>query len=306
MDAPDDLIATLIRLRRDPKAGPDEIIPVITALRDKRLRDAAPGQPPREIRLGERRLGEAVPVLRDFLRDADMEVVARAGQTLAWLDAREAVPDLIDLLRPEAVAERRIAIPLVFENWGLSYPDEGAMYALQLLKATDAIPNVAACLASESERTRQSARETLQALDAAPYVARLLAADDARLRAEAADFFRSAPIKAALRPAVEASLLSILEKDGADARRVAVEALGRVASIDAVMSLLSSLDRPDTDEDMEHVVRAAIAEIQSRRPGAAPGQDLLADPASGQLSLSDGGGGEVSLVDDPAREDPGD
>jgi len=296
----------LIRLRQDPQAGPNEIIPVITALRDKRLRDAAPGQPPREIRLGQRSLGQAVPVLRDFLRDADMEVVAWAGQTLAWLDAREAMPDLLDLLRPEAVAERRIAIPIVFEDWGLSYPDEGAMYALQLLKATDAIPNVAACLASENERTRQAAVNTLQAMDAAPHVARLLARDDARLRAAAADFLLSKDIKAALRPAVEASLLSILEEDGAEPRHAAARVLGRVASIAAVMPLLSSLDRPDTDADLERVVREAIAEIQSRRPGAAPGQISMPDPESGQLSLSDGGSGEVSLADDPAREDPKD
>src|SRR4029079_5106745 len=102
--------------------------------------------------------------------------------------------------------------------------------------------------------------------------------DDARLRAAAADFLLSKDIKAALRPAVEASLLSILEKDGAEARHAAARVLGRAASVAAVMRLFSSLYRPDTDADLERVVREAIAEIQSRRPGAAPGQISMPDP----------------------------
>jgi HEAT repeat protein len=301
----EDLIASLIRLRQDASAGPHEIVPVMMALRDHRLAASSTGQPPREIRLGQRRLDEAIPVLRDFLHDAHMQVLEWACQTLGWLDAREAMPDLLDLLRPEAAAERRIAVPFVFEDWGLSYPDESAMYALQLMKATEAIPSLAALLASESKRTVATAEDTLEAMEAAPYVAGLLARDDARLRDAAAEFLRARRIKAALLPAVEASLLSVLQGEAAQARRAAAGALGRLASIAAVMPLLESLARPDTDAELEAVVRAAIAEIQSRRPGAAPGQLSVADPAAGQLSLSGEGTGDVSLASAPAPEEPG-
>ena len=302
----EDLIASLIRLRQDAAAGRNEIVPVIMALRDRRLRDAAPGQSPREVQLGDRRLGEVVPVLRDFLHDAEMEVVEWACQLLGWLEAREAIPDLLDLLRPEAAVERRISVPLVFEDWGLSYPDESAMYALRLMNATDVIPSLATCLASENKRTRYTAGITLRAMDAAPYVARLLAHQDPHMRAAAVGFLRPEGIKVALLPAVEASLLSVLQEEAVDARRAAVQVLGRVASVAAVMPLLESLARPDMDGDFESLVRAAIAAIQARRPGAGPGQLSMSDPKSGQVSLANDGTGEISLADRRAHEEPPD
>jgi len=45
------------------------------------------------------------------------------------------------------------------------------------------------------------------------------------------------------------------------------------------------------------VVRQAIAEIQSRLPGASPGQVSLAEGETGQLSLADDSAGRVSIAD---------
>src|SRR4030095_7230913 len=156
----DDDLAALVRLRQDPTAGVQETIDVLHRLRDRCFKGGVPA--------------EAVPVLRAFLRDADMQVVEWAAQTLGHMGAREAVPDLLALLRPEAAAERNITIPFVFEDWGLDYPDESGMYALRLMKVTDAVPDIAACLTSKSARPRHTAAHTLRDMLAEPEGAPLL------------------------------------------------------------------------------------------------------------------------------------
>jgi len=278
----DDDVEALVRLREDPAAGMQETIDAIHRLRDRCIEAGA--------------LPEAVPVLRSFLRDADMDVVAWAAQTLGHMGAREAVPDLLDLLRPEAPQERRIAIPLVFEDWGLDYPDEAGMYALRLMKATDTIPDIAACLASKSARTRQTAGHTLRDMHAEAEVARLLVRATPDLRAGIVEFLEWKYIPAARLPAIEAALVSVLAEGDADGRRAAAEALGAFASVAAVMPLLESLDAPGGSDALDAVVRAAIAAIQSRRPGAAPGQVSVSE--SGQLAVTDDPAGRVSLDED--------
>ena len=299
-DASDeDLIGALVRLRDDPSARPDAIQPVLQALRDERLRRAVPGQAPRTIRVGGRPLEDAVPVLRAFLRDTEMDIVFWACQILGWLEAREALPDLLDLLRREAPAERRIEIPFVFEDWGLSYPDESAMYALQLMGATDTIPIlVTTCPASESARTRHTARITLREMHGVPQAALQLADPDARVRAAVEDFLVDPyVVNDALRPEVESAVVSVLRGPAAVARAACARVLGRLASVDAVMPLLECLEGPGVDEELRAVVDAAVKEIQARRPDAAPGQLTVADARSGALGVAQAG--ELSPTDDP-------
>jgi HEAT repeat protein len=293
----EDLITALTRLRRHAEAGRDEILPVLKALRD--LCFAAPVGQRRQIPVGRGTLGDAVPVLREFLRDADMEVAEWACQVLGHMGARECLPDLLDLLRPEARKERGLTGTFPFDDWGLSYPDESAMYALRFMEATEAVPDIVRCLASDNKRTRHTAGTTLQDMNAAPQVTLVLAHRDDRLRQAAQEFLSSTSIKASLLPAVEAALLALLRDGVADVRRSVVQVLGRTASIAAVLPLLESLEWGGTDEQLETTTRAAIAEIQSRQPGAAPGQVSVTDATTGQVSVAEDESGRMALDEPP-------
>ena len=81
-------------------------------------------------------------------------------------------------------------------------------------------------------------------------------------------------------------------------RLAAARALGRVGTAAAVRPLK---EREAHDGAVRAAARQAIAEIQSRAKGAAPGQLSLADGESGQLSLASGEAGELSLAEDETR-----
>lgn len=297
----DDPIAVLTRLRQDTNAGPGEILPVLQALRDLAF-GALDGQR-QQIRIGRATLGDAVPILRDFLRDADIEVVEWACRVLGLVGARECLPDLLDLLRPEAREERTLTAVFPFGDRRSSYPDESAMHALRLMRAIETVPDIVRCLVSENERTRCTAGVTLQGMDAAPQVALVLAHPDARLRGAALQFLTSAAIKTSLRPELEAALLTVLREEEPDVRLSAVQVLARQASVGAVLPLIESLDWVDGDEQLEATTLAAIAQIQARQPAAAPGQVSVLGAASGQVSVLEAPGGAISLADTPAEDD---
>jgi HEAT repeat protein len=79
-------------------------------------------------------------------------------------------------------------------------------------------------------------------------------------------------------------------------RRAAARALGRVGTTAAVVSLK---ERESRDGAVRAAARQAIAEIQSRARGAAPGQLSLAGGESGRLSLAPGEQGRLSLAPSP-------
>jgi HEAT repeat protein len=293
----DDPIASLLRLREDEGADQDAIVGAIKAIRNWRLDDHLPLEDPR--------FREAIPILREFLRDADEVTVGWACETLGWLGAREALPDLLDLLRPEAEQERRI----VYRGhyfWHEARPDESAAYGLKLMGATEAIPQLLACLRSEHENGRTAALDALEGLGAASQVALQLAHEDATVRAAVEGHFRTAPyLRMAAGtlppiPELEASLVSVLQEGAREARRAAAEVLGRVASIDAVLPLLAALKSEGEDAELDEVVRQAIQDIQARRPGAAPGQ--LSVSEAGRVGLAEDRGGAVSLPEEPAED----
>jgi HEAT repeat protein len=102
--------------------------------------------------------------------------------------------------------------------------------------------------------------------------------------------------------ASEAALVAVLA-DGRPAVRVAAaESLGRVGSVETVPALRDAAERSD-EGGMRRAARQAIASIQARLSGAAPGQLSLAAGEAGELSLAEerAPGGEVSL----AEEEPG-
>lgn len=192
--AEEDLIARLARLRAEADASVDEIERTILAIRDQRLREVTPGVAVGLAPPGDPRLREAIPILIAFLRDTDAAMVWTACQTLGFLGAREAVPDLIDLLRPEAARERHIDCRVDPFGWYQEFPEESAIEGLKLMGATEAIPSLIVCLDAERDGTRSAAVDALQILgarEAATKVATLLADRAPSVRAVAEKFLRT-------------------------------------------------------------------------------------------------------------------
>ncbi len=96
-------------------------------------------------------------------------------------------------------------------------------------------------------------------------------------------------------PAAEASLLRALGSGSTGLRRAAATALGRVGTPGAVAPLRAAESQ---DAALRGAARQAIAEIQSRLAGAAPGQLSLAGGEAGRLSLAEDEAGRLSLASD--------
>jgi hypothetical protein len=113
-------------------------------------------------------------------------------------------------------------------------------------------------------------------------------------------------------PDAEGPLILALQRDQPALRVAAANALGRVGSTPAVLPLKEAAERFSRDAELSRATRQAIAEIQSRLPGASPGQLSLAgadagqlslaQAEAGQLSLAQADGGQLSLATDPAGQ----
>ena len=99
--------------------------------------------------------------------------------------------------------------------------------------------------------------------------------------------------------AAETVLLQALQREEADLRLAAANALGRVGSAAAVLPLQETAEGSWLDLEIRRTARQAIAEIQSRLQGASPGQLSLAPSEGGQLSLASSEAGQVSLAVEP-------
>jgi hypothetical protein len=100
--------------------------------------------------------------------------------------------------------------------------------------------------------------------------------------------------------ASEDALLAALLCPLDDVRIAAARALGRAGTADAVRDLLAVSE--SGPGELRRAARQAIAEIQSRLPGASPGQLSLAGGEAGALSLAENVAGGLLLVerDEPA------
>jgi hypothetical protein len=99
-------------------------------------------------------------------------------------------------------------------------------------------------------------------------------------------------------PEDEAALVRALARDEPELLIAAIEALGHTGSVDAVLPIRDAADGPGSNGDVRRAARQAVAEIQSRLPGASPGQLSIAGGEAGQLSLADDDPrGRVSLPD---------
>jgi len=103
-------------------------------------------------------------------------------------------------------------------------------------------------------------------------------------------------------PAAEPPLLLTLQREQPDLQVAAANALARVGTTAAVLPLKELAEHTSHHPEIRKAARQAIAEIQSRLPGASPGQLSLAGTEAGQLSLAQTETGQLSLAKDPAGE----
>jgi HEAT repeat protein len=103
------------------------------------------------------------------------------------------------------------------------------------------------------------------------------------------------------RAEAESLAIEALRSDAPPVRAAAARALGRVGTVGAVAALREAIDRGELSRGAG---RQAIAEIQARLAGAAPGQLSLAGAEAGALSLADGEPGRLSLAEDEPEEGP--
>lgn len=99
----------------------------------------------------------------------------------------------------------------------------------------------------------------------------------------------------------ESLAIEALRSDAPPVRAAGARALGRVGTVGAVAALHEAMDRGELPRGAG---RQAIAEIQSRLAGAAPGQLSLAGGEAGALSLADGEPGRLSLADAEPEKGP--
>jgi HEAT repeat protein len=180
--------------------------------------------------------------------------------------------------------------------------DAAAAQAFEALGVTLSVGEMTAILEG-ALRTRRvhTARVGMDLLarqapaDAVPVLAPVLALDNPELAAAAAR-----ALGATGQLAAEALLLAALQRDEVAVRVAAASALGHAGSISAVLPL-RDLERRRRDDATRRAAREAVAAIQSRLPGASPGQLSLASAEAGALSVADDASGRVSLGEEPKR-----
>jgi len=106
----------------------------------------------------------AAALLRAYLRDTDLTVVEAACNALARLGAREATPDLLDLLRPAAENERHIDCGGDPFGWYEAPPRASALLALTALGVAEAEAGARALLGDRDEEVQRLARAYLATL----------------------------------------------------------------------------------------------------------------------------------------------
>jgi len=101
------------------------------------------------------------------------------------------------------------------------------------------------------------------------------------------------------RPDDEALLIGALGPEDDAVAEASARALGRIGGVAAVEPLLKA-----SHSGRRGVYRQAVAEIQSRLPGAGAGQLSLAADETGALSLADADPGRLSIVGEEPRAVP--
>jgi HEAT repeat protein len=218
---------------------------------------------------------ETLDVLRSACSDPSLEIRLRAAKELG-AEGRGVLVELAENPLDDDLSARAVSI------LGRELPFERAKAILDN---------------SLRRRRLQTARACLEALggsgDAAALdvLAKVMAREQSELATVAAQALGTAGGSAA-----EGPLILALQREQAGLRVAAANALGRVGSPPAVLPLKEAAERFPRDPELSRATRQAIAEIQSRLPGASPGQLSLAGAEAGQLSLAQANTGQLSLA----------
>ena len=211
--------------------------------------------------------------------DPDAEVRLRAGVALGP-KGRDVLLAIASGEGAEDATTERAVLAL-----GYSLTTEKAQGILRNALRTRREATARACLRALGQRRGAGTVATL---------AKVVSIEKAELAAAAADALGATDAAGA-----EGPLVAALGSPHAEVRVAAARALGRVGTTAAVVPLK---ERESRDGAVRAAARQAIAEIQSRARGAAPGQLSLAGAESGQLSLASGEAGRLSLPTSPEGE----
>jgi HEAT repeat protein len=219
--------------------------------------------------------------LRAACDDANEEVRVRA----ATARGEEGRRTLLEIAKMEHAEDLPAARAIAALGDHLPAGDTRAILAHAL--RTRRIQTARACVGELGRRAEA---------DAIPVMARVLAVEKGDLAVAAAQALAETGL-----PEAEAPLLAALVRDIGDVRVAAAEALGRVGSAAAVLPLKEIETRYPGDAASRRAARQAVAAIQSRLPGASPGQLSLAPADAGALSLAEDETGRLSLDGDRKR-----
>lgn len=101
--------------------------------------------------------------------------------------------------------------------------------------------------------------------------------------------------------AAEPALCAVLSHPEPERRLAAAQALGSVGTTASIPLLRALSEAGASNRELRQAAVAAIAAIQERLTGAAPGQLALADGEAGELSLATGSDGDLSLAEGGQR-----
>jgi HEAT repeat protein len=206
--------------------------------------------------------------LRHCLTDEQAEVKLHAAIALG----AEGRASLLDLARHERTAD--IIAAQAVGALGDSMPTDVGVQVLRQALRTRRLRTCVACVQAVEPLGGSEARELL---------VKMLTRESGALAVAAAQALGRYARGSA---EIEEALIRALEREEPDVRLAAIEALGHMGSARAVLPIQEA-GRTGADAETRRAARQAVAEIQSRLPGASAGQLSVAGDDAGRLSLAD-------------------
>jgi len=265
-----------------------------------------------------RRFAQPLDAARRLTENArqDPDAGVRLRNLLHLIREHPGTPGTVEALRtacadPSPQVRLRAAEELGAEGHGIlvelaeSATDDATNAQALSLLGRELAPDHATTILNVALRRRRilTARACLEALGrsggagAVRVLAKILKREEAELAVAAATALGTTG-----NPAAEPPLILALLREDHGVLVAAANALARIGSTAAVLPLKQAAERSSHLPGVRKATRQAIGEIQSRLPGASPGQLSLAPAEAGQLSLAQTETGQLSLASDPAGQ----